>query len=152
MDWALHGSSFAPSFGSANHHMCDQIARTRPAGRDLALITAAHAEYIECLAQAEGHLARTGEPYLTGSEFSIGDVPLAVELNRWSLCVHRARRDSIVQLDCPAFAELGKFYARMLSRPAFVDNVFTSELQHQTLEDGPDLRRLPLMSATSPSL
>ena len=44
MDWALHGSNFAPSFGSANHYLVDEVARTAPDARDESVVAAAHAE------------------------------------------------------------------------------------------------------------
>ena len=91
MDWVLHGSNFAPSFGSANHHLIDQTARTPPPSRDHHAIRTAHEEYLQCLAVVEGHLERSGREFLVGEGFGVGDVPFGVELNRWSLCVHRAQ-------------------------------------------------------------
>lgn len=40
----LHGYDYAPCFGSANHHLIDAVARTQPAVRDAARITAAAAQ------------------------------------------------------------------------------------------------------------
>lgn len=159
MDWVLHGSNFAPSFGSANHHLVDQIARTAPKCRDLDIIVAAHNEYLACLAPAERHLASNAGgrrnpapgggggcsgPFITGGgELSVGDIPLAVELNRWSLCVHRARADGL-DLECPPLPALDAYYRRMLDRQAFEEQVFANECAHQAL-NGSDttLRGLP---------
>ena len=142
MDWALHGSNFAPSFGSANHHLVDEVARTAPGARDESVVAAAHAEYLACLARAEAHLERSGRPFVASDDFSIGDIPLAVELNRWSLCVHRARADG-VDLACPALPRLDDYYRRMLERPAYEEQVFAHERAHQALADSDALRRLP---------
>ena len=64
----------------------------------------------------------------------------------------QARRDAILQLDCPAFPRLSAYYARMLRRPAYVEHVYGAERRHQTLDDAAALRRLPLPSATAPAL
>ena len=137
--------------------MIDQVARTAPAARDIPLVRAAHAEYLQCLSKIDGHLKQTGAAFIVGDDLSIGDVPLAVsislsclplpipvlpdragavdwlvccghglstapdltcptyvlcintcvrtelpqvELNRWALCVHRARSDGIVLQVC----------------------------------------------------
>ena len=100
MDWVLHGSNFAPSFGSANHHLIDQTARTPPPARDLHTIRTAHEEYLQCLAVVEGHLERSGRDFLVGEGFGVGDVPFGVELNRWSLCVHRAQPSAALPPRC----------------------------------------------------
>jgi glutathione S-transferase len=150
MDAVLHGSNFAASFGSANHHMIDQIARTRRAERDVEVVARAHAEYIECLHKAEAQLARQrrdgaggvalgsgSDPdalFLLGDQLQIGDFPVAVELNRWSLCVHAARRDGL-QLTCHEFPELRSYYRRLMARPHFAEQVFRAEAQHQQLEE-----------------
>ena len=143
MDWVLHGSNFAPSFGSANHHLIDQVARTPPHQRDLAVVRDAHAEYVACLAKAEEELVSSGQSFLSGDEFSIADIPLATELNRWSLCVHAARRDG-VELLVPPLPGLSRYYSRLLEREPFCKAVFSPEAQHQQLcpEKQPEIREL----------
>ena len=128
--------------GSANHHMVDQTARTAPAFRDVALVKAAHEEYLTVLSKAEEHLGKTGGPYIVGKTLSVGDIPLAVELNRWSLCVHRARADGI-SLGCPALPHLDRYYAAMVGMPAYAEHVHAAERKHQALDESDEVRCLP---------
>eukprot|EP01052_Picozoa_sp_SAG31_P001058 SAG31_NODE_34_length_31842_cov_31.677850_14_plen_122_part_00 len=98
---------------------------------------------VELLGTVEASLresrSRTGNrahPGILG-QFSLADIPLAVELNRWSLCIHAARRDAASMKKMPLpengrklappeadFRELQLFYSAMLLRPPFIANVF----------------------------
>ena len=139
MDWVLAGNNYAPSFGSANHYLIDEVARTPPDKRNTDVIVRYHQEYCDKLAVAEAELEKTGAPWLAGgAEMTLADVPFGAELNRWSLCVHACARDGVdvCQLSGrPAvFPRLREYYARLLERPAFRAQVYDLERAHQRLE------------------
>jgi len=139
MDWILHGYDHSPCFGSANHHLVDQVARTPPEQRCLELVSRAHNEYTHLFAKIEARLESQGTQFLVGDEMTVADVPLAAELNRWSLCLHALKRDGQEPGTIPAFPKLGAFYASLMARPAFVSAVYLPELQHQRLDMGAGL-------------
>eukprot|EP00041_Stephanoeca_diplocostata_P029129 m.852648 g.852648 ORF g.852648 m.852648 type:complete len:284 (-) comp23496_c0_seq23:2438-3289(-) len=135
MDWALHGYDHSPCFGSANHHLIDQVARTASEQRDKGIITNAHAQYCSVFHQLEGRLrenAATGA-YLTGLLPSVADIPIGVEINRWVLCVAALARDG-TDLPMPVLPRLRSLYAALLARPAFVAAVFTAEAAHHNMD------------------
>jgi len=138
MDWVLAGNDYSPSFGSANHHLIDEVARTPAANRRLDVIVRAHDEYCDKLGVVEAELERTGAPWLAGAEMTLADVAFGAELNRWSLCVHACARDGVdVWKLCSrraAFPRLHEYYMRLLERPAFRAQVYDLELAHQRLE------------------
>mmetsp|Transcript_9828 Transcript_9828/g.16333 ORF Transcript_9828/g.16333 Transcript_9828/m.16333 type:complete len:264 (-) Transcript_9828:233-1024(-) len=139
MDWALAGNDYSPSFGSANHHLIDEVARTPMTKRNLDVVSRAHIMYCDKLAMAEAELGRTGAPWLSGgADMTLADVPLGVELNRWSLCLHACRRDGVDVCDLSGrkvvFPRLQEYYARLLERPAFRAQVYNQERRHQRLE------------------
>ena len=139
MDWVLAGNDYTPSFGSANHHLIDEVARTPPAKRRLDVVMRYHQEYCDKLAVAEAELQKTGAPWLAGgAEMTLADVPFATELNRWSLCLHACARDGVdvckLSERQAAFPRLREYYARLLQRPAFRTQVYELELAHQRLE------------------
>jgi glutathione S-transferase len=54
--------------------------------------------------------------YLGGSgELTVADVPLAVELNRWNVCVHALRCEGY-DVDVPALPRLARWYVRLSAR------------------------------------
>ena len=73
----------------------------------------------KCPAVVEGHLERSGRDFLVGEGFGVGDVPFGVELNRWSLCVHRAQPSALPPRCCPALL------------PCLALRAFCSCAQHQ---------------------
>ena len=137
------------SFGTANHHLIDQVARTPAEKCDFAVVMAAHTEYCKCLSKAEEFLATKppGSSFLADragrNEFTIADIPLGVELNRWSLCVHAAQWRALggggaaeqLLASIPPMPRLQQYYAELLARPAFREQVFELECQHQQLEE-----------------
>jgi len=138
MDWVLGpGDHQGTSFPDANHHLIDQTARTPAGSRDLACIEKGHQAYLDVLAKAEAQLGDSNG-YLAGtSEPTLADVPLAVELNRWSLCWHALRRDG-VELSVPHMPALARYYVVLMKRPAFRRAVYESELRHQRLDVASD--------------
>mmetsp|Transcript_57726 Transcript_57726/g.130174 ORF Transcript_57726/g.130174 Transcript_57726/m.130174 type:complete len:305 (-) Transcript_57726:47-961(-) len=132
MDWVLGpGDHEGTSFGSANHHLIDQVARTPPSQRDMDVVKKAHDAYIAVLSKAESQLR--DQRYITGDKPTVADVPLAVELNRWSLGMHALHRDG-VQLPMPQWPALAAYYGRMLERPAFLAGAYLPEAGHQSLD------------------
>jgi glutathione S-transferase len=88
-----------------------QLIRTPPEKRNAAALEAAVKEAGDAFKVADDVLAR--QPYLSGREFSMGDVPFGCFVNRWmNLSVER-----------PAHAHLTKYYDRLKSRAAFQKHV-----------------------------
>ena len=139
MDWVLAGNDYAPSFGSPNHHLIDEVARTPPDKRNTDVVVRYHQEYCDKLAVAEAQLEKTGAPFLAGGEdMTLADVPFGAELNRWSLCLHACARDGVdvcaLSGRQAAFPRLREYYERLMLRPAFRAQVYDLELAHQRLE------------------
>lgn len=132
MDWVLGpGDHLGTCFSEANHHMIDEVARTTAGERDLAVVERGHNTYVAVLTKAEAQLG-DGRKYIAGDEPSVADVPLAVELNRWSLCHHALNRDGL-ELPVPKLPALAKYYDRLLLRLAFLRGVYGPEARHQRL-------------------
>ena len=88
-----------------------QLIRTPADKRDGAAVEAAVKQAGEAFRIADDALA--SQPYMSGREFSMGDVPFGCFVNRWmNLPVER-----------PAHANLVKYYERLKSRPAFQRHV-----------------------------
>ena len=86
-------------------------ARTAPEDRDAAKIERSIAACAKHLAVLDAHLATT--PYLSGSDFGIGDIPMGVYIHTWSA----------LPFDKPAFANVTAWYERIRSRAGYADNV-----------------------------
>mmetsp|Transcript_5789 Transcript_5789/g.11689 ORF Transcript_5789/g.11689 Transcript_5789/m.11689 type:complete len:274 (-) Transcript_5789:112-933(-) len=131
MDWVIGPGNYeGTSFPGADHHLIDQVARMPPSERDMALVEKAHSVYVAMLSKAEAELAT--HKYIAGDHIGIGDVPLATQINRWSLCLHALRRDG-VELPVPRWPSLSRYYQSLLERPAFVKGVYEPEAEHQGL-------------------
>ena len=88
-----------------------QLIRTPSDKRDGAAVEAAIKQAGDTFKIADDVLA--SQPYMSGREFSMGDVPFGCFVNRWmNLPVER-----------PAHANLMKYYERLKSRPAFQRHV-----------------------------
>ena len=88
-----------------------QLIRTPSDKRDGAAVEAAIKQAGDTFKIADDVLA--SQPYMSGREFSMGDVPFGCFVNRWmNLPVER-----------PAHANLVKYYERLKSRPAFQRHV-----------------------------
>jgi glutathione S-transferase len=84
-----------------------QLVRTAAAERDQRQVEQARGQVAAALKILEGTLEK--RPYLAGSEFSFGDIPVAAVAQRWfNLPIERPRT--------PA---LEAWYARIKERPAF---------------------------------
>jgi glutathione S-transferase len=88
-----------------------QLIRTPADKRDGAAVEAAVKQAGDTFKIADEALA--SQPYLSGRELSMGDIPFGCFVNRWmNLPVER-----------PAHANLVKYYERLKSRPAFQRHV-----------------------------
>lgn len=124
-------------FHEANHHMIDQTARTSAEHMDRELVARFHEQYTSLLAPFESQLERSGGAYILGDQLTVADVPIGVEINRWSLCVHKAcDRGMVDELAVPAFPNLRLYYARLMEKhPHYVSQVWAMEARHQGLND-----------------
>lgn len=101
MDWQLStaGPALVPVFWG--------LIRTPPAERNSAAIEAARAKYAALMPILDRQLA--AEPYLSGSSFGVGDIPMGV-------CTYRWYTLDVVRPDTP---NLQAWYGRLQERPAF---------------------------------
>lgn len=84
-----------------------QLVRTPEDKRDAAVFQSAQAQTKVALGILEAHLAR--QPFVTGREFTWGDLPLAAAAQRWfNLPIKR-----------PSHPAVEAWYARTRERPAF---------------------------------
>ncbi len=108
MDWTT--STFAGVF-------CDLFwgtLRTAPADRDEARIAAALVRSGELLAMADEALSR--QPYLSGEQFAMGDIPLGAFIYAWfEMPIQR-----------PDLPHLAAWYERLKQRPAYQRGVMTA--------------------------
>ena len=132
MDWALHGNDYEPSFPTANHHLVDALTRV-PRGKvvDLARIEKAQNEYVRLFDLLEKAIEDTRVPLgVCENTFTVADVPIAVEVNRFSLAMHALAAELGTEGESAAssWPNLHAFYERMLARPAFVRAVYIPEV------------------------
>lgn len=101
MDWS--SLNFAPPFGT----LFWGLVRTPEAERNMAAIEAAVEEAGRLLTIVDDHLAR--QPYLSGSAFGMGDIPLGTLVHAW-FTLPIERRD---------LPNLARWYESLLARPAY---------------------------------
>ncbi|WP_207886457.1 glutathione S-transferase family protein [Pseudomonas sp. 30_B] len=107
MDWTT--SSFAAPFRTVFWG----TLRTPPEQRDAAAIQAAIDTCVSLLAIPEATLAK--QPYLTGEQFGMGDIPLGSFIYAWFE----------MPIERPAQPHLKAWYERLKARPAYRDAVMT---------------------------
>ncbi|MEP9316278.1 glutathione S-transferase [Pseudomonas sp. LABIM340] len=107
MDWTT--SSFAAPFRTVFWG----TLRTPPEQRDAAAIQAAIDNCVALLAVPEAALAK--QPYLTGEQFGMGDIPLGSFIYAWFE----------MPIERPAQPHLEAWYARLKARPAYRAAVMT---------------------------
>ena len=83
------------------------LIRVEPEKRDMKLIEEARKKLADNLKMVEAALAN--RPYLAGSAFTMGDIPLGVALHRWFL----------LPITRPDYPRLAACYERLKQRPAF---------------------------------
>jgi glutathione S-transferase len=79
--------------------------------KDSALIAWGAAEWNKQSERLARHLAANG-PYVCGAEFTLGDIPVGLMVNRW-MSIH---------FDKPKLPALDAYYQRLLGRPGFVEH------------------------------
>jgi glutathione S-transferase len=88
-----------------------QLIRTPEDKRDMAAVGAALKQAGDAFKIADDALA--AQPYLSGREFSMGDIPFGCFVNRWfGLPIER-----------PDHRNLAAYHERLKSRPAFREHV-----------------------------
>jgi glutathione S-transferase len=100
MDWAF-------TFQAAMRDVFWGLIRTPPEKRDAKAIEAGRQKSAALLAVPERTLA--GRRYLGGASFTMADIPLGCELQRWMR----------VPIDRPSFPALEAWFERLRERPAF---------------------------------
>ncbi|CAE7681080.1 gstB [Symbiodinium pilosum] len=90
MDWALF-----IDFHECNCLILDQTARTKPEDRDMGNILRGYEGYLERFQKVEQRLGDTGG-FLAGERFSIADIPVGVEVCRFSCCLERCALDGLL--------------------------------------------------------
>ena len=104
MDWAF-------TFQNAMRAVFWGLIRTPPEKRDMKSIEEGRRRSAELLAAPEGVLA--GRQYITGNSFTMGDIPLGCEVQRWMrVPIERAR-----------FPNVEAWFERLRARPAFRKHV-----------------------------
>jgi glutathione S-transferase len=108
MDWVLVSvnTPMTPLFW--------QLVRTPADKRDSAVIERARVESEQMFRLLDGHLA--DRDYLTGSAFSLADIPAGCFVHRWL---------ALPNIERPKLAALEAWYARLLKRPAYAKWVAT---------------------------
>jgi glutathione S-transferase len=100
MDWAF-------TFQSGMRPVFWGLIRTAPDKRDMKAIEDGRKKCIELLAIPEAALA--GKKYVGGERFTMGDIPLGCEVQRWMR----------VPIERPMFANVQAWFDRLCERPAF---------------------------------
>jgi glutathione S-transferase len=100
MDWAF-------TFQSAMRNVFWGLIRTPPEKRDLKAIEEGRKKSIELIAIPESVLA--GRKYVTGNTFTMGDIPLGCEMQRYMR----------VPIERPPFPHVQAWFERLRERPAF---------------------------------
>ena len=75
---------------------------------DPKLIEAGIAEWSRHMQRLDAHLAANG-PYVTGTGFTIADIPIGLVVNRWYAC----------PFERPKLAAVAAYYERLSTRPAY---------------------------------
>lgn len=104
MDWAF-------TFQGAMRAVFWGLIRTPPEKRDLKAIEEGRKRSAELLAVPESALSKNS--YVAGKAFTMGDIPLGCEVQRWMR----------VPIERPRFPNVEAWFERLRSRPAFVKHV-----------------------------
>ncbi|MFJ7146549.1 glutathione S-transferase family protein [Pseudomonas protegens] len=108
MDWTT--STFAEPF----RHLFWGVLRTPAAQQDWQQINAAKATCAELLTRVDQALA--GQPYLSGEEIGVGDIPLGSFIYAWFE----------MPIERPSMPHLEAWYQRLKQRPAYRQAVMTA--------------------------
>jgi glutathione S-transferase len=102
MDWAF-------TFQNAMRDVFWGLIRTPPEKRDMKAIEAGAKRSADLL-EAVLETALAGKDYLTGKNFTMGDIPLGCEVQRWMR----------VPLERPRLPNVEAWFERLRARPAFL--------------------------------
>lgn len=83
------------------------LVRTPPEKRDMPLVQASRKGLAASMTLLDAHLA--GRQYVTGSAFTMGDIPLGVAVHRWFK----------MEIERENLPNLAAYYQRLQKRPAF---------------------------------
>ena len=101
MDWCR--STFEPAIGP----LFMGLVRTPPERRDARAIESSRARTAEVLAVVDAHLA--AHPFLAGSAFTVGDIPLGCGIWRWMA----------LPIERPALPNVERWAATLGQRPSY---------------------------------
>lgn len=141
-DLVLHGSDYVPCFGSTNHWLIDEIARTPPAARDTSRVRKYHGDFLQLADRFEAHLKETGRPFLGARGFSAADIAFGCELNRHVLCSIKGRREGLLELPASRFPHLLGPEPNVWSPPGVSRSAVMASLDARTVGDGSYFGRL----------
>lgn len=88
-----------------------QLVRTPPEERDMVAVENARQTAAEAWKVADGNLA--GRNFVTGDDFTMGDIPLGCMLYRWNA----------FDIERPPLPNLEAYYERLKTRPPFAEHV-----------------------------
>jgi glutathione S-transferase len=100
MDWAF-------TFQNAMRAVFWNLIRTAPEKRDMKAVEEGRAQSAKLLEVLERNLQ--SKPYVGGSAFTMGDIPIGCEVQRWMR----------VPMERPAFPSVQAWFARLGERAAF---------------------------------
>ena len=104
MDWQF-------AYADAQRQAFVQLVRKTEAERDVAAIAASASASAAMMAILDAALAR--QPWLSGEDFGVFDVPMGVYAHSWFT----------LAIDRPALPHVSDWYARLRARPAYADLV-----------------------------
>ena len=104
MDWAF-------TFQNAMRNVIWGLIRTPPEKRDAKAIDEGKTKTFALLPILEQTLAR--QPYVAGRDFTMGDIPIGCEVQRYMR----------VPIERPAFPAVQAWFERLCQRPAYVKHV-----------------------------
>jgi glutathione S-transferase len=100
MDWAF-------TFQSAMRAVFWNLIRTAPEKRDMKAVEEGRAQSAKLLEVLERNLEK--KPYAAGEAFTMGDIPIGCEVQRWMR----------VPIERPALPNVQAWFDRLCARPAF---------------------------------
>jgi glutathione S-transferase len=83
------------------------LVRVEPDKRDMKLVEESRKKWADNLKMVELNLSN--RPYMAGSAFSMGDIPMGVGLHRWFQ----------LPIERPEYPRLAAYYERLKQRPGF---------------------------------
>jgi glutathione S-transferase len=104
LDWQF-------SYADAQRDAFVNLIRRAPEARDMAAVARSAGASAKQMAILDRYLAET--PWLSGSDFGIGDIPMGVYAHTWFT----------LEIERPALAHVENWYARLRERPGYAEQV-----------------------------